>query len=108
MQKSFIVITVNVYIFRQYIFLGISRRALDARKFDVSENYYHNRTNKNTRICPLGLDGRNFSCTEISTFTVVYSFTMAAVCKSPTPTTIFPHVTGESLCVRALGVYRGY
>ena len=40
------VITVNVEIFAQYIFSRISRRALDARKFDVSENYYHNRTNR--------------------------------------------------------------
>ena len=30
----------------QYIFLHISRRALDARKFDVHENYNHNRTNR--------------------------------------------------------------
>ena len=34
---------VNVEIFAQYIF---SRRALDGRKFDVSENYNHNRTNR--------------------------------------------------------------
>ena len=38
--------TVNVDIFAQYIFSLISRRALDARKFDVSENYYHNGTNR--------------------------------------------------------------
>ena len=71
--------TVNVEIFAQYIFLRISRRALDARKFDVSENYNHNRTNRNkqlmrenlsTRICVLGLDARKFSCAKISTFTV--------------------------------------
>ena len=37
--------TVNVEIFVRYIFSRISRRALGARKFDVSENYYHNRTN---------------------------------------------------------------
>ena len=35
--------TVNVEIFARYIF---SRRALDARKFDASENYYHNGTNR--------------------------------------------------------------
>ena len=38
--------TVNVEIFAQYIFSRISRRAIDARKFDVSENYNHNRTNR--------------------------------------------------------------
>ena len=35
--------TVNVDIFAQYIF---SRRALDARKFDVREKLNHNRTNR--------------------------------------------------------------
>ena len=38
--------TVNVDIFTQNIFLRISRRALDARKFDVSENYNHDRTSR--------------------------------------------------------------
>ena len=38
--------TVNIEIFAQYIFSRISRRAIDARKFDVSENYNHNRTNR--------------------------------------------------------------
>ena len=37
--------TVNVKMFAQYIFSRISHRALDAQKFDVSENYNHNRTN---------------------------------------------------------------
>ena len=37
---------VNVEIFAQYIFSRISHRAVDARKFDVSENYYHNRTDR--------------------------------------------------------------
>ena len=32
-------LTVNVEIFAQYIFSRISRRPLDARKFDVRENY---------------------------------------------------------------------
>ena len=41
--------TVNVEIFAEYIFSRISRRALDARKFDVSENYNHNRTKFNTK-----------------------------------------------------------
>ena len=59
--------TVNIEIFMQYIFLRILRWALDARKFDVSENYYHNRTNRinwymrenlTTRICLLMLDAR--------------------------------------------------
>ena len=38
--------TVNVDIFALYIFSRISHRAIDVRKFDVSENYYHNRTNR--------------------------------------------------------------
>ena len=72
--------TVNVEIFAQYIFSRISRRALDARKNDVSENYNHNRTNRNkqhmrenltARICVIGLDARKFSCVKISTFTVL-------------------------------------
>ena len=37
--------TVNIEIFAEYIFSRISRRAIDARKFDVSENYNHNGTN---------------------------------------------------------------
>ena len=41
-----IVITVNVEIFAQYIFSRISRRALDVRKLDVSENDDHIRTNR--------------------------------------------------------------
>ena len=56
-----------------------SLSALDARKFDVGENY-HNRTtrinwyvckNVTTQIGFLMLDVRKFSCAEISTFTVV-------------------------------------
>ena len=44
--------TVNVEVFAPYIFSLISRRALDARKFDVSENYYHNGTNRiNWHVC---------------------------------------------------------
>ena len=38
--------TVNVKIFVQYIFSRILRRALDAQKFDVSENYNQYRTNR--------------------------------------------------------------
>ena len=38
--------TVNVEIFAQYIFSRISRRAVDERKFDVSVNYYHSRTDR--------------------------------------------------------------
>ena len=50
------------------------------QKFDVSENYNHNRTNRNNqhmrdnltaRICVIGLDARKFSCAKISMFTVV-------------------------------------
>ena len=72
--------TVNVEIFAQDIFSRISRRASDARKFGVSENYNHNRTNRNkqnmhenltAQICLIGLDVRKFSCAKISTFTVV-------------------------------------
>ena len=53
--------------------------ALDARKFDVSENYNHNRTNGNkqhmrenltARIFLMDLDARKFSCAKISTLTV--------------------------------------
>ena len=69
----------NVDISAQYIFSRISRRALDALKCDMSENYYHNRTNimnwyvRETlaaRICLLMLDARQFSCAKICTFTV--------------------------------------
>ena len=75
-------ITVNVEIFAQYIFSRISRMALDAQKFDVSENYNHNRTNGNkqhmrenltAQIFLIDLDARKFSCAKISTFTVVHS-----------------------------------
>ena len=45
--KPFIILyTVNVEIFAQYITSRISRRAIDTRKFDVSENYNQNRTNR--------------------------------------------------------------
>ena len=59
--------TVNVEIFAQYIFSRISSRVSDARKFDVSENHTHNRTNRNkqhirenstARICLIGLEMR--------------------------------------------------
>ena len=68
--------TVKVEILAQYIFSRISRMALDARKFDVSENYNHNRNkhhmhkNLTARIFLIGLDARKFSCAKISTFTV--------------------------------------
>ena len=71
--------TVNVEFFAQYIFSRILRMALDARKFDVCENYYHNRTsrinwyvrkNLAARICLLMLDARKFSCAKICTSTV--------------------------------------
>ena len=38
--------TVHIEIFAQYIFSRISPRAVDARKFDVSEMYYHNRRHR--------------------------------------------------------------
>ena len=69
------IITVNVEIFVQYIF---SRRALDAQKFDVSENHYHNGTNRIScygrenlaaRICILLPGARKFCCVKIYTFT---------------------------------------
>ena len=72
--------TVNVNFVVQYICSRISRRALDAQKFDVSENYNHNRINRikwdvrktlTTRICLLGLDAPKFSCAYISMFTVI-------------------------------------
>ena len=71
--------TVDVEIFAQYIFSRISRRAVDARKVDVSENYNHNRTirinwyvreNIAARVCFQGLDARKYSSAKISTFTV--------------------------------------
>ena len=73
-------VTVNVEIFAQYIFSRISGRALDARKLDVNENYYHNRTNRinwsmsenlAVRMCLLMLDARKVSCAKICTFTVL-------------------------------------
>ena len=78
--KGFHQHTVNVEIFSQYIF---SRRALDERKFDVSKNYYYDRTNRinwyvrenlATRICLLMRDVRKFSCTKICTFTAVFVY----------------------------------
>ena len=38
--------TVNVEIFTQYIFSRISRRDLDARKYDMSEKLSHYRSNR--------------------------------------------------------------
>ena len=82
-------ITVNVEIFVQYIFSRISRRLLDARKIDVSENYNHNRTNRincnlgenfDHGICLLGLNGRNFSCAKLSTFTVLSNECPSSYC----------------------------
>ena len=74
--------TVNIEIFAQYICLRISSSILNVRKFDVSENCYHNRRNRikwhvhenlTTRICLLVLDARKFGCTKISPFTVINS-----------------------------------
>ena len=57
----------------------ISRSALDARKYDVSEEMKHYRSNRidyemrenvSTRKCHIGLDAQKFSCAKISTFTV--------------------------------------
>ena len=48
------------------------------QKFDVSENYDYNRTNRNKQhmrenltagICVIGLDARKCSCAKISSFT---------------------------------------
>ena len=64
---------------RNFRAVHISRRALDARKFDVRENYYHNRRNRiywyvreklAAGICLLVIDARKFSCAKICTFTV--------------------------------------
>ena len=66
--------------FAQYIFSRISRSALNARKYDVSEKMKHYRSNRinnkmrenlSTRKCHQGLDARKFSCAKISTFTVI-------------------------------------
>ena len=43
--------TLNVEFFAQYIFSHISRRNLDARKFDVNDNYNHNRKIEFTGMC---------------------------------------------------------
>ena len=48
---QYLVLTVNVEIFAQYIFLRISRRAVDARKFDVSEKYYYSRRDRINMMC---------------------------------------------------------
>ena len=70
---------VNVDIFAQYIFSRILRRALDAQKFDVSENYHHKRTNRiswyvREKLATLKYilmrDARQFGCAKLSTFTV--------------------------------------
>ena len=75
-----ILYTVNVEIFAQYIFSRISRRVLEAQKYDVSEKINHYRAdrvncpmreNLSMRKCRLGLDARKFSCAKISTFTVL-------------------------------------
>ena len=75
-------------------------RASDARKFDVSENYNHNRTNRNkqhmrenltARICLIGLDARKFSCAKISTFTVVVCCAQRVVLH--VDITLYIHVT---------------
>ena len=74
LANTFLLFTVNVEIFAQYLSSRISRRALDAQKFDVSENYYHNSTNRinlyvreslTSQICLLGLDAQKFSCVKI-------------------------------------------
>ena len=74
-------VTVNVEIFAQYIFLRVSRMVSNARKYDVSENLNHYRLdgirhkmreNMSTRKGHIGLDARKFSCAKISTFTVIY------------------------------------
>ena len=71
--------TVNVEIFAQYIFSGISRRVLGALKYDVSEkinrygasrNNCYIRKDLSTRKGHLGPDARKFSSAKISTFTV--------------------------------------
>ena len=44
--------SVNVDVFAQYVFSRISRKALDAIQFDVSEDYYHKGTNRiNWYLC---------------------------------------------------------
>ena len=43
--------TGNVKIFKQFMFSEISRKALEAVKFDVSVNYNHNRTKRTFGMC---------------------------------------------------------
>ena len=71
--------TVNIEIFTQYIFSRISRMALHARKYDVSEKMNQTSTEKTNSYmrenlvalnCSLRLYARKFSCAKISTFTV--------------------------------------
>ena len=59
--------------------MRILRRSFDALIFDVSENYYHNGTNRiscyereylATRTCILMPGARKFSCAKIYTFSV--------------------------------------
>ena len=74
-----IVYTVNVYIFVQYIFSCILHRAVDVRKYDVSEKmkyYSANRINcymdetLSMGKYQQGLAERKYRCAEISTSTV--------------------------------------
>ena len=73
--------TVNVEIFAQYIVSRVSRRALDARKYDASEKIDYYSANRNTclmrgklstRKYNQWLAARKFSCAKISTFTVYW------------------------------------
>ena len=48
-------LTVNVDIFAQYLFLRISWKTLDLRKYDVSENLYYYRSNTIFFFPPTGL-----------------------------------------------------
>ena len=77
-----VLFTANIEIFTQYIYFRAFRAvsSFGARKFNVSENYYRNRTNGidwyvrenlSTQICLLVLGARKSSCAKISTFTVV-------------------------------------
>ena len=71
--------TVNVEIFAQYMFSGILRSAVDARKYGVRENSNYIRTKRIidylrevliARICLRKVGVRKFNSAKISTFTV--------------------------------------
>ena len=68
---------------RNFCSVHIFAQGLRSAKFDLSENYYHNSTNRingyvrenlTTPICLLVLEAQKYSCAKISTFTVYDKF----------------------------------